>query len=157
MSTGLSSICRPPQAGPVLAPLWKDPRRSTRYPLALPVRFQSDGPADAISGTGVTRNFSSCGLFIETPTGAASGCQVKIVVEWPVLLEGEVPLQFIALGEVVRYDESGFGMRLLRYEYRTRRKEPTGALHSDNISFPLPNKLIYFDTVRGARPSASLI
>jgi hypothetical protein len=157
MSTGLSSICRPPQPDSALAPLWKDPRRSTRYPLTLPVRFQTDGSEEAGSGTGVTRNFSSCGLFIETNAGAASGSQVKIVVEWPVLLEGEVPLQFIALGEVIRCDESGFGMRLLRYEYRTRRKEPTGTLHSDSLSFPLPDQLICFDTVRGARPSTSLV
>jgi PilZ domain len=118
MSTGASIY------GPDPAP--KGARRSTRYPLALSVRFQTAGPVTGSSGTGVTRNLSSGGMFIETTREAEPGSQVKIIVEWPVLLQGAVPLQFIALGQVVRCNESGFGMRILRYEYRTRRKEVTG-------------------------------
>jgi|SRR5579863_3188311 hypothetical protein len=153
MSTGLSSISRPAEAGPESAPLGKDPRRSTRYPLALSVRFHTDSPVAGISGSGVTRNFSSRGMFIETDAPAEVGSQVKTVVEWPVPLEGEVPLQFIALGQVVRCDESGFAMHFLRYEYRTRRKEPAGTTHSDSFAFAHPGQFIYFETVRGASAS----
>lgn len=153
MSTGMSSIWRPAEAGLELAPLGKDPRRSTRYPLALSVRFHTDRPVDGMGGNGVTRNFSSRGMFIETNAPAEVGSQIKIVVEWPVLLEGEVPLQFIALGQVVRCDESGFAMHFLRYDYRTRRKEPTGTVHSESLAFAHPGQFIYFETVRGASAS----
>ena len=152
MSTGLSSICRPAEAGSELAPLGKDPRRSTRYPLALSVRFHTDRP-DEMGRSGVTRNFSSRGMFIETDAPAEVGSQIKIVVEWPVLLGAEVPLQFIALGQVVRCDESGFAMYFLRYEYRTRRREPAGTVHSDSFTLAHPGQFIYFETVRGASAS----
>lgn len=105
------------------AVLPKGARRSTRYPLALSVRFHPLGAAQGNSGNGVTRDFSSQGMFIETNREAEPGSQVKIVAEWPVLLEGVVPLQFIAVGQVVRCDAFGFGMRILRHEYRTRRKD----------------------------------
>jgi len=152
MSTGLSSICGLAEAGSELAPLGKDPRRSTRYPLALSVRFHTDSP-DEMGRRGVTRNFSSRGMFIETDPPAEEGSQIKIVVEWPVLLGGEVPLQFIALGQVIRCDQSGFAMHFLRYEYRTRRKEPAATVHSDSLVFAHPSQFIYFETVRGASAS----
>ena len=104
-------------------------RRSKRYPLALSVRFHTLGTAQGNSGSsgnGVTRDFSSQGMFIETKREAEPGSQVKIIAEWPVLLEGVVPLQFIAVGQVVRCNAFGFGIRILRHEYRTRRKDVTG-------------------------------
>jgi hypothetical protein len=119
MPTGAYLICGPDQAP-------KGARRSTRYPLALSVRFQTDGPVAGSRGTGVTRDLSSGGMFIETTREAEPGSQVKIIAEWPVLLEGTVPLQFIALGHIVRCNALGFGMRILRYDYRTRRKQITG-------------------------------
>jgi len=104
--------------------LLKGARRSTRYPISLTVRFESAGRVDRYSGAGLTRDFSSDGMFIKTDREkAAPGTQLKIVADWPVLLAGTVPLQFIALGQVVRCDASGFAVRILRYEYRTRRRE----------------------------------
>jgi hypothetical protein len=115
---------------------WKDPRHSTRYPLALSVRFQTHGVVEQTIGAGVTRNLSSCGMFIETDREAEPGAQIKIIADWPVLLEGVVPLQFIALGEIVRCDPRGFGMRILRYEHRTRRKEAMGTMVPASIPLP---------------------
>jgi len=102
----------------------KGARRSTRYPLSLTVRFQSAGQTKPYSGAGVTRDVSSDGMFIETDREkAAPGTQLKIIANWPVLLAGTVPLQFVAAGQVVRCDGFGFAVRILRYEYRTRRRE----------------------------------
>jgi hypothetical protein len=104
--------------------LLKGARRSTRYPVSLTVRFQPAGRVNPYTGAGVTRDFSSGGMFIETDREkAAPGTQLKIIADWPVLLGGAVPLQFIALGQVVRRDATGFAVRILRYEYRTRRRE----------------------------------
>jgi hypothetical protein len=96
-------------------------------------------------------------MFIETNTAAEPGWQVKVIVDWPVLLEAAVPLQFIALGEVVRRDAFGFGMRFLRYEYRTRRKEVASTTHYDSTPFQMADHFLYFETVRSSRPSTSLI
>jgi hypothetical protein len=104
--------------------LLKGSRRSIRYPISLNVRFQSASQIKLYCGAGVTRDFSSDGMFIETDRAtAAPGAQLKIVADWPVLLGGTVPLQFVAVGQVVRCDAFGFAVRILRYEYRTRRRE----------------------------------
>jgi hypothetical protein len=124
------AISGPGQAEPVSpAPSGKDARRFTRYPIALSVCFETNGTVRRRkSGAGITRNLSSRGIFIETKGGAPPGTQVKIIAEWPVLLEGTIPLQFVALGEVIRRDARGFAMRILRYEYRTRRKSVSATL-----------------------------
>ena len=99
-------------------------RRSARYPIALSVRFHSIERAQGHGGAGITRDLSSHGMFIETDREKADpGSLVKIVMDWPVLLEGNIRLQFVAEGQVVRCDAFGFGVRILRHEYRTRRKE----------------------------------
>src|ERR1700726_3576302 len=100
MATPQCSIYGFDQAEPIspLA-LLKGERRAARFPLVLSVRFQSGGPVKGRSGAGVTRDFSSRGMFIETDSiKAKPGSRVKVIAEWPVLLEGSVPLQFIAFG-----------------------------------------------------------
>jgi hypothetical protein len=120
MATGHTSLAR-------LSTLLTDPRRFTRYPIALSARFHFSGPAKSLGGNGVTRDFSSHGMYIETNREKSEpGSTVKIVVDWPVALEGGIPLQFIATGKVARCDAAGFGVRILRYEYRTKRKEVIG-------------------------------
>ena len=127
MATPQSSIFEFHQAKPISRlTLLKGARRYTRYPITLPVRFHSTGRVKGPSGAGVTRDFSSHDMFVTVDREKPSpGSRVKLIVEWPALLDGAVPLQFIALGQVVRRDAFGFAVRMLRHEYRTRRKEVT--------------------------------
>lgn len=125
MATMHFSIFGSDQSKPVSGqtPL-KGARRSNRYPIALSVHFHSIGRVKGHGGAGITRDLSSHGMFIETDREKADpGSLVKIIMDWPVLLEGSIRLQFIAEGQVVRCDAFGFGVRILRHEYRTRRKE----------------------------------
>jgi hypothetical protein len=124
MATLQRSIFGSDQAKPISRlRLLKGARRYTRYPITLPVSFHSTGHVNGPGGAGVTRDISSHGMFIDTDLEKATpGSRVKLIVEWPALLDGAVPLQFIALGQVVRRDEFGFAVRVLRHEYRTRRK-----------------------------------
>lgn len=125
MATVQFSIFGSDQSKPVSRPtLLNGARRSTRYPIALSVRFHSIDRVQGHGGAGITRDLSSHGMFIETDREKADpGSLVKIIMDWPVLLEGNIRLQFIAEGQVVRCDAFGFGVRILRHEYRTRRKE----------------------------------
>jgi hypothetical protein len=125
MATVQFSIFGSDQSKPVSRPtLLNGARRSTRYPIALSVRFHSIDRVRGHGGAGITRDLSSHGMFIETDREKADpGSLVKIIMDWPVLLEGNIRLQFIAEGQVVRCDAFGFGVRILRHEYRTRRKE----------------------------------
>lgn len=124
MATAQNSIFAFDQVRPARLTLLKGERQFTRYPLALSVRFESTGRAKGRCGAGVTRDLSSHGMFIETDREkAALGSRVKIVMDWPALLDGNVPLQFVARAQVVRCDALGFAVSILQHEYRTKRKE----------------------------------
>jgi hypothetical protein len=46
---------------------------------------------------------------------------VEVSVNWPVALEGGCPLKFVAVGRVVRAEETRAAMLIEQYEFRTRR------------------------------------
>ncbi len=51
------------------------------------------------------------------------GKQLQVVVDWPLLLHGLTPIQLSATCEVVRCQEGMFAVRLVHYEFRTRRTQ----------------------------------
>jgi hypothetical protein len=119
--------------------LIKAQRHSTRYPLALPVRFRAGGPVKGRDGEGVTRELSSHCMYVEADAAKVKPrSRMKLIAEWPVLLEGSVPLQFIVYGQVVSCDGFGFAVRITRYEYRTRRKEVIPITAGTHIAKKLP-------------------
>lgn len=48
------------------------------------------------------------------------GRVVEIAVNWPVLLGGTCPLQFVAKGRVMRADSEKAVISIERYEFKTR-------------------------------------
>lgn len=96
-------------------------RLKVRFPVQLRVRYRTlSGPRS--SGAGQTINISSGGLLIaaEAPL-AIAGKQVQILVDWPLLLHGLTPLQLSATCQVVRCQEALFAVKLVRYQFRTKR------------------------------------
>ena len=77
-----------------------------------------------ITGSAIAsiRNISSTGAFFTAGACLAIGDRVVLMIEWPSFLDGEVPLNLVAQGEVVRSDGGGTAVRFLRHEFRTRRK-----------------------------------
>lgn len=97
-------------------------RFKARYPIELNVRYQTYGQAKPVSGVGRTVNFSSSGVLIAASERPADGDRLKLVVEWPSLLNGTTPLQLITFGRVVRSNESGFAVALEHYQFRTMKR-----------------------------------
>jgi hypothetical protein len=75
-------------------------------------------------GAGRTVNISSTGALVSTQQPISVGAQVALFVDWPILLDGTVPLQFFTVGEVVRSDAGVFALSFKRYHFRTARKQP---------------------------------
>jgi hypothetical protein len=77
---------------------------------------------------GETIDFSSCGFLVSTGSEAVpnEGSRVRAVVEWPVLLNGTAPLQFVVSGRVVRADTGRFAVSFDRHEFRTMKRKPGG-------------------------------
>jgi len=68
---------------------------------------------------GQTLNMSSGGLLIASHQRAELGSRIELNIEWPSMLDGQIPLQLVAVGKVVRILESGFAMAFTQYQFRT--------------------------------------
>jgi hypothetical protein len=101
-------------------------RFKARYPIELNVRYQTYGQSKPVSGVGRTLNFSSSGVWIAASETVADGARLKLVIEWPSLLNGTTPLQLITLGRVVRSNTSGFAVALDHYQFRTMKRSAKG-------------------------------
>jgi PilZ domain len=109
----------------------KERRAKSRYPLQLNVRYQTMGMAGPVAGIGETINVSSSGVFITSATSIRESTRVRVVIEWPSLLNGTTPLQLITIGTVVRRQESGFAIAFEGYQFRTAGRRATVATMPD--------------------------
>src|ERR1035441_1932615 len=74
------------------------------------------------SGSGKTLDISSGGVLFETGQRLRSGKRVELSVNWPAQLEGGCPLKFVAVGRVVRAEETSAAMHIEQYEFRTEER-----------------------------------
>ena len=99
-----------------------DRRSGVRFPVELEVRYSAAGrrgPAE--DGSGRTIDMSKSGLSFTADRPLPVGRKLDVSIDWPVLLDGDVQLQLVASGVVVRSDEALIAMRIERHEFRTRR------------------------------------
>ncbi len=99
-----------------------DRRSKVRFPLELPVHFNSIAKKHPVNGTGRTVNISSNGLLIASAGAMNPGAWLEISVQWPSRLDGGIHLQLAAVGKVVRCVESDFAVEFHSYEFRTMRR-----------------------------------
>ncbi|MGA3040587.1 MAG: PilZ domain-containing protein [Bryobacteraceae bacterium] len=83
------------------------------------------------SGAGKTVDISSAGVLFETGQRLRSGKRVELSVNWPAQLESGCPLKFVAVGRVVRAEETRAAMRIEQYEFRTRRTKELAPIEPD--------------------------
>jgi hypothetical protein len=73
-----------------------------------------------ISGCGNTLNIGSGGILFTTEEKLPIGRMVELSVNWPARLDGVCPLQFVAIGRIVRSEGLRAAVRIERYEFKTR-------------------------------------
>ncbi len=99
-----------------------DRRGNSRFPVREEVRYRILHAKSApLAGTGKTLNISSGGILFTTEQKLPMGRLVEISVNWPARLGGTCPLQFVAIGRVVRAEMDFAAVRIERYEFKTRR------------------------------------
>jgi hypothetical protein len=94
-------------------------RLKIRYPVTLKVRYRTLGRSNRTTGLGRTVNMSSAGLLVLADHRTEVGAKIELNIEWPSMLDGQVPLQLVAVGKVVRCLESGFALAFTQYQFRT--------------------------------------
>ena len=100
-------------------------RRGIRFPMDMEVRYSVVGNRrQAEIGSGRTIDMSSSGLSFTADTPLSIGQRLDMSIEWPVLFDGDVQLQIVASGVVVRTTGAVTAIRIERHGFRTRRAGP---------------------------------
>jgi hypothetical protein len=99
-----------------------DRRASNRLPIERDVRYKVLGGKKSVKqvGTGKTVNISSGGVLFTTETPLPEGERVELAVSWPAQLNDQLPLKLVAMGRLVRTDETKAAISIERYEFKTR-------------------------------------
>jgi PilZ domain len=108
---------------PLIRPPISIERRSgARFPLDLKIRYRTLGRARPLAGTGWVVNMSSGGVLVVCQHEINTGTRLELNIEWPSLLDGQIPLQLVTLGRVLRSETSSFAAVLASYQFRTTRR-----------------------------------
>jgi hypothetical protein len=97
------------------------PRYALRFPLHYRV-LDEEGAA----GSGTTLNLSSSGVAFDVVEALQLGAHVELAIQWPVALNGRIPLKLMVEGHVA-WNEGGLAaVRMSRCEFRTQGKTSSG-------------------------------
>ena len=103
--------------------LRSDQRSHRRYPISLDVQYRLRNTTHSrLQGKGRTSNISSGGVFFRTSDELPAGSEIVLLMQWPVLLDGECPLKLVVHGRIVRSGSEGTAIRALRHEFRTTKR-----------------------------------
>jgi hypothetical protein len=118
-SAQAARLWRPEQGNP-------ERRVKTRYNLALELSYCVRGGArSGEAGKGRTVDVSSAALRFAAERQLAAGQGIEIVVNWPTLLDGRIPLQLIATGLVIRTHGTDTVVKFDHYVFKTRKTRPS--------------------------------
>jgi hypothetical protein len=99
-----------------------DRRTSNRLPIERDVKYKVLGGKKTIKqvGMGKTLNMSSGGVLFTTESALPEGERVELAVSWPAQLNNVLPLKLVAMGRLIRTDDSSAAISIERYEFKTR-------------------------------------
>jgi hypothetical protein len=93
-------------------------RRGYRYSITAMAKLRLVGSGKRAEA--VIHNISSSGAFFTAEINLVEGKRVELVVDWPVHLNGRIPLALVLLGTVRRSDSTGTAIKINRYEWKIR-------------------------------------
>ena len=103
----------------------EDRRAAQRFPLALDLQFREVGEGPYLArGAGQTVDLSSDAIFFTPSCPLIPGTRLEVSVQWPVRLEGKIPLKFVVKGVVMGYRRPHAVLAIQHYEFRTVRVPP---------------------------------
>jgi hypothetical protein len=106
----------------LLQGLSSDRRSSVRVSVNLEVRYSVAGRRGTVeAGSGRTIDMSSSGLSFTADRPLLVGQKLDVSIDWPARLDGDVQLQLVVSGVVVRSSGAVTALRIERHEFRTRR------------------------------------
>ena len=102
-----------------------DRRLRVRYVIEQNIRYRVIHDRECLgSGSGKTRNLSSCGVWFTTEQLLEAGQSVELTVDWPVPADDVHPLKLMLYGTIMRAGEGGAALAIRRYHFRQQQSEP---------------------------------
>src|SRR5438067_8392813 len=96
-------------------------RAKIRFGIERPVRYRFlYGASIGQVASGRALDASSNGVLLESDTELSVGDPLELLIDWPAQLNGDVPLQLVTAGCVVRVAGNRCAVSVERYEFRTR-------------------------------------
>ena len=96
--------------------VFSERRTHKRFPIIARAEYVLGG----IGESAITRDISSGGVFLKTDKFLRLGAPIQVLIDWPVLLNRRCPLRLEIIGTVIRSDEIGTAVGLIRYDFRLR-------------------------------------
>ena len=115
------------------APLITERRAKLRFAVNIPVRYRTLG-RKSITGEGTVVNMSSSGVLVLRPHRLNVNARLELRIEWPSMLNGQIELQLVAIGKVVRCDPSGFAAAFHRHQFRTVGRKKNSVLPQQKLA-----------------------
>jgi hypothetical protein len=81
-------------------------RMGVRVPLSCAMWYETSSTTHKRRGEGRVIDISSSGVAFTTESSLRRNTRVALHIQWPVQLEGEVPVELFASGKVVRTEQS---------------------------------------------------
>lgn len=99
-------------------------RLHRRYWIRLPIQYRLHGSSPRKpNSVGKSLNISRGGVLFQTNEKKLSvGQSMKILIDWPVRLEGECQLKLVMWGRIVRRDGRLVAVSVVRREFQTTKK-----------------------------------
>ena len=106
------------------ASFWEDRRSGERFPICQRLSFTIYlGRKRVVAGTGTTIDIGSKGVLFTYGRTCPEGCTAKLSMDWPALAHDGKPMKLYLSGFVVRSDDRGTAVRIVRHAFETMRDD----------------------------------
>lgn len=104
-----------------------DERRAVeRFPIRMDLRYRLSGrhQGTAPEASGCVVDISSAGVLFSPPLRHLKDAVMMLSIDWPARPEKAPPIRLSVLGTVVRSDNRGTAIRILRHGFESLPEEP---------------------------------
>jgi hypothetical protein len=96
-----------------------DQRSHRRYPIMFEVEYRISRRLVVHFGSARTLNISSGGVLLEADDLLPSSGPIRLMVNWPFVLDEVCPLKLVIDGHIVRYEGNRIAIRIEHHEFHT--------------------------------------
>ena len=98
------------------SPAPSERRQHHRYPINAPTEYILAGNR----AQATTLNMSSGGVLLKTDERLPLGSPIRVLIDWPVLLDERCPLRLVIAGKILRSDARVTAVGIIRYDFHLR-------------------------------------